>query len=94
MENLTTKDIEAIQSIFRSFKLEMGSMGDWSKTDALYDKLEKIKNSIVKCFSCGTDCDIETDYCYGCRKIVCVECAIAYDHAGDGKHGCKNKSKK
>ena len=48
----------------------------------------------VRCFSCGrNDCDSESDFCYGCHKIVCVECAETYGHSSNRRHGCKPKEK-
>ena len=41
------------------------------------------------CFSCETECDSESDYCYGCENIVCVDCSEKYDHQGNGLHGHK-----
>lgn len=42
---------------------------------------------MVKCFSCGKNCDPDGDLCRGCGKIVCVACAIKYNHMGNGEHG-------
>jgi hypothetical protein len=50
-----------------------------------------MKKPTVKCFSCGTKCDAKNDYCYGCGNIVCVECALIYDHMKDGEHGQETK---
>ena len=42
-----------------------------------------------KCFSCGTECDLDADYCFGCKKIVCTDCAEKYNHFGSEEHGHK-----
>jgi hypothetical protein len=48
-----------------------------------------MKKKIVKCFSCGIKCDAENDYCYGCGKIVCVDCSEKYGHELNHEHGHK-----
>lgn len=45
----------------------------------------------TKCASCGILVDLDGNFCYGCKEIICVECAQKYDHFGNGKHTVPNK---
>lgn len=53
------------------------------------------KKSFVKCKSCAGPAHRTQDFCYGCKRVICIWCMTKYDHNGDGaKHGVKPKKEK
>jgi len=42
----------------------------------------------LKCESCGNKTSkgnpisVKNDYCYGCKRLICVTCSFNYDHLG------------
>jgi hypothetical protein len=41
---------------------------------------------MLRCFSCKKKVNAG-DWCYGCTRSVCVDCAERYGHMFDGAHG-------
>jgi hypothetical protein len=41
----------------------------------------------LRCFSCRRAVDRVGDLCYGCSRLVCVECIVPGDHFRNGRHG-------
>ena len=43
-------------------------------------------NKKVICYSCSNEVDPKNDYCYGCKRHVCVECALKFGHFPGGEY--------
>jgi hypothetical protein len=45
-----------------------------------------------RCESCRTtEVDTTGDYCYGCRRIVCLSCIDWGNHRGSGAHALRGR---
>ena len=55
------------------------------KTMALA-KGRKRKRLTCDLYGCRRRVDAADDYCYGCRRLVCVRCAFRGGHFGGGRH--------
>jgi hypothetical protein len=61
---------------------------------AIKKKFKTLKVKVSPCASCGKEAYTESDFCYGCQNVICLTCAVAYDHNGwNAPHGLKKQTK-
>lgn len=52
-------------------------------------KTRKRPGKRPRCVHCQRIADVANDYCYGCRRFVCMGCVVARGHHIGGRHGVR-----